>query len=146
MGMEKLGNGRLSPILTKEGGIGFWFINKTGLPSVKGTILDASLLLDLAVGIEGVGAIDPIGVMYSNGIADGLPVLVIISGIAEVLLDDGTGSTRGNWGGTSDTTAGRGQSSINPPGTPQHDQEIGHCMETVAPGVDVLAKFILHFR
>ena len=144
--METSGQGRLSPSMTAEQGIAIWLTNKTGLPSVKGTVLDVSLTDDLAVRAEGIGGIDPIGVMYSDNIADGLPVLVVISGIAEVLVDDGNAITRGFWAGTSDTTAGRAQGTINPPATVKHDQEIGHFMESKGAGVDVLVKAILHYR
>ena len=145
-GPEKVGNGKLAPIGTKEGGVAMWIINKTGLPSVKGTVLDASLTTDIAVGIEVVSGIDPICIMYSDGVADGLLVLVIYAGIAEVLYDNGVAVVRGGWSGTSDITAGRAQSNINPPATVKHDQEIGHILESKGPGVDVLAKTLLHFR
>ena len=145
-GPEKIGNGKRAPIGTKEGGVAMWLINKTGLPSVKGTVLDASLTDDLAVGIEGVGDIDPFCIMYSDGIDDGLPVLVVFSGIAEVLFDDGIAVARGGWAGTSDITAGRAQFNISPPATAKHDQELGHILESKDAGVNVLVKTLLHYR
>jgi hypothetical protein len=144
--MDKAGAGSRSPILTKEDGIAIWFINDTGADSVKGTILEPSSLIDLAVSLEETGGINPIGVMYSDGIPDGEPVLVVISGLAEVLVDAAAAVTRGYWAGTSDTTAGRAQVRNSPPATVAHDQEIGHYMESKAGGPDVLAKIIVHFR
>lgn len=144
--METSGSGRLAPTLTAEGGVAIVMINKTGLLSVKGTVLDASLVQDLAVDIEVAGDIDPIGIMYSEGVADGLPVLVVISGIAEILVDDAAAVNSGDWAGVSDTTNGRAQAAINPPATVKHDQELGHFVESKGAGVDVLVKAILHFR
>ena len=144
--METAGNGRLSPILTKEGGIAMWFINDTGAPSVKGTVVDPSANIDMAVAIEAIGDIDPVGIMYSDGIPDGEYVLVVVAGIAEVLVDAATPVTRQYWAGTSDTTAGRAQVRISPPATITHDQEIGHFFESKVGGPDVLAKIIVHFR
>ena len=141
-----IGNGRLAPLLTPDGGSAIPLINKTGAASVKGTVVDASITTDLAVAIEDIGDIDPIGVIYQSGIPDGDPVLVIISGVAEILIDDATAATSGDWAGTSDVTAGRAQANTEPPATVKHDQEIGHFVESKSSGTDVLAKAILHFR
>ena len=141
-----IGNGRLSPLLTPEGGIAIRMINKTGAASIKGTVVDASITTDLAVAIEDIGDVDPIGIIYQSGIPDGDLVLVVISGIAEILIDDATAVTHGDWAGTSDVTAGRSQANTEPPATSKHDQEIGHFVESKIAGTDVLAKAIVHFR
>ena len=144
--METSGPGRLSPVMTAEGGIAITMINKTGAVSVKGTVLNPSDTDDLALQLEETGGIDPMAVMYSDGVPDGEPVLVVISGIAEVLVDAATAVTRGYWAGTSAITAGRAQVRVSPPATIVHDQELGHWLESKAGGPDVLAKLILHFR
>lgn len=141
-----VGNGRLSPILTIEGGIAIPMINKTGAASIKGTVVDPSTTTDLAVVAEEISGIDPIGIIYQDGIPDGDLVLVVISGIAEILIQDAMAVVRGDWAGTSDVTAGRAQATTEPPATSKHDAEIGHFLESKIAGVDVLAKAIIHFR
>jgi hypothetical protein len=77
---------------------------------------------------------------------------VAISGIADVLIEDGTAATRGNWVYTSDAQAGRANATLaNPPGggIPEldtHMREIGHCLQTVTAGNDKLARCLLHFN
>ena len=76
----------------------------------------------------------------------------VVSGIAEVLLEDGTASIHGYWARTSITDAGRADiTNAEPPGggIPQadiHFREIGHCLESKSSGTDVLAKVVLHFN
>ena len=69
-----------------------------------------------------------------------------------MLLQETTTATRGYWARTSITGAGRADiTNANPPGAgiaeqQVHMTEIGHCLETVASGVNKLAKIILHFN
>ena len=116
--------------------------------SVKGTIVDASTGTDNAADIADTDSTDPIGVIYNSGVADGSEVWVVVAGIAQVLLEDTTASTRGNWVRTSSTTAGRADATTgSPPGADvKHWQEVGHCTETQGAGTDVLAKMVLHFN
>jgi hypothetical protein len=142
--MKRFGNGK-SYVITKEGGFALYFINKTGAASVKGTIVSASTTTDDAVEIESADGIDPIGVIYKSGVADGDKVLVVISGKAEILLKDTIAATHGDWLGVSDV-AGRAFSQANPPATIVHDREIGHSIESIAGGSDVLVTGVLHYR
>jgi hypothetical protein len=142
--MKRFGNGK-SYVITKEGGFAIYFINKTGAASVKGTIVAASTTTDDAVQIEVVNGINPVGVIYKSGVADGDKVLVVISGKAEILLKDSTAAANGDWLGVSDV-AGRAFSQGSPPATLVHDREIGHSIESIAGGTDVLVKGVLHFR
>jgi len=73
-------------------------------------------------------------------------------GVAEVLLEDTTTSTRGYWAAISTTQNGRADITLAVPpggGIPQadrHFQEIGHSLESKPAGTDVLSKIILHFN
>lgn len=147
-----IGNGRPSPVLTLEGGIAIPFINKTGAPSVKGTLLDTEGSIDMGVTIAGADEPDVMGVMYQAGIVDGEWALVVIAGVAQVLLEDSTISTRGYWARTSITQDGRADitNAVPPGGTineiDAHFREIGHCLESKGGGTDVLALVLLHFN
>ena len=147
-----IGNGRLSPLLTESGGIAIPLINKTGADSVKGTLVNTDATIDLAINIVAADQPDIIGVVHQDGVPDGEKVLVVISGVAEVLIEDGTGSTRGYWCRASATIPGRADiTNIEPPGgtinaIDAHFREIGHCLQSKRSGIDVLAKIILHFN
>lgn len=137
---------------TAEGGLAVQLINKTGAVSVKGTVVETSPTDDNAVGLEEADGLDPIGVIYEDGVVDGDPVWVVVSGVAEVLLEDGTASTRNYWVRTSTSVAGRADATnAGPPGgtvaaLETHAKEIGHCLESKTSGSDVLAKCVLHFN
>jgi len=136
--------------ITPEGGIAVKMINDTGAPSIKGTLVNCSSSVDNGVTIETV-EFDTIGVIYEDGVADGQEVWVVVSGKAEVLLADGTASTRGYWV-YADAVDGRANASLQlpPGGTIQalenHFKEIGHCLETKTSGTDVLALIAIHFN
>jgi hypothetical protein len=137
---------------TPEGGMARVYINKTGAPSVRGTIVETSDSVDNAVDIIGADEPHPIGVMEHDGIPDGSLCWVVVGGPAYVLLKDSTTATRGYWVRSSDTDAGRADATnASPPGgtvnaIEGHFREIGHAMETVGSGTDVLALIHLHFN
>lgn len=147
-----IGNGRKSPVLTLEGGIAIPLINKTGAISVKGTLVNTESSVDMGVGIAGADEPDIIGAMYQEGIADGEQALVVISGVAQVLLQDNTISTRGYWARMSITQAGRADITNSAPGggaineIDAHFREIGHCLESKGSGTDILALILIHFN
>lgn len=130
---------------TTEGGIYQTFINATGGVSVKGTLVQSSFTVNNAVETTPPDFSMPIGVIYEDGIANGAPVKVVTYGRAEVLLKDGVASTRGYWCGVSDQ-AGRMYQAVTVPAATEHFREIGHSLETVAGGTDVLATVTLHFN
>lgn len=80
--------------ITPEGGITVRLINKTGAPSVKGSVIHASSTVNGAFALAVVDVPDPIGIVYEEGVADGDPCLVVISGIADVSFIGNT--TRGH--------------------------------------------------
>lgn len=138
--------------ITPEGGYAIALYNKTGSVSVKGTPVTAISTFDEAVELLSAAALDGIGVVYNSGVADGDLVWVVVSGIAEYLLEDGTGSTSGNWIVPSQTVAGRADATaLAPPGEGVvehqfHFSEIGHSIQTVVSGTDVLCKAVIHFN
>lgn len=130
---------------TAEGGLAVKLTNKTGSASVKGTVVRASTSTDNAFGLSGVSGDEAIGVVYESSIADASECWVVVSGIAEVLLKDGTACTHGDWAGVSDTS-GRAYAATEPASSTGHDVEIGHFIESKGSGTNVLAKLVLHFR
>lgn len=140
---------------TEDGAQVVYYINKTGAASVKGTVVETSSSVSKAVEISAADCIDPIGVILESGIPDGELVPVVISGPAQVLLEDDPASTSGTlnyWVRTSASQAGRADATNAAPagGTigalEDHLQEMGHCLETVAGGTDVLCWVHLHFN
>jgi hypothetical protein len=133
-------------MITDAGGFAVRLINKTGVNSVKGTLVRASTTpggfsASVADGRQAFGAV------YQAGVADGSLAWVTVSGVAEVLLEDGTASTAGNWCRGSAAVAGRAtMNAADPSSTTVHEREIGHCIETKAQGVSVIAKCIMHFN
>lgn len=139
-GVGKLqGNIRITPL----GGIARPFIWGGAGPSVKGTIIEASG--DNEVNVAGADTIDPMGVVYSDGVLPGELCYVVFTGVAEVLMKDGEGATAGLWMGTNDV-AGRARCQVNPGAVGLHSQEIGHCLLTVGAGINVLTRVNLHFN
>jgi hypothetical protein len=137
-------------VLTPEGGIAISLLNKTGVTSVKGSVVSCASSTDNAFILQ-ANEFDAIGVVYQSGIADGSACLVVVSGIAEVLLKNTTASTRGYWVKSADTD-GRADATTALPtggsfaGVDDHFKEIGHCLETKVGGTDVLAKIVLHMN
>jgi len=137
--------------VSNEGGLLIKLTNNTGSPTVKGSLVSSSPNINDGFILQN-NEFDTIGVVYENGIADGEETYIVVSGIAEVLLKDGTASTRGYWAIAADTD---GRANITQP-TPSpnntlnehtiHFKEIGHCIETKSAGSNVLAKCILHFN
>lgn len=141
--------------LTGDGGYGIRLLNNTGIPSIKGTLVQASRTRQDAFEICNAGGQNPIGVVFDNNVPQGELCTIVITGTARVLLEDGTETDTGNWAMSSQNQAGRVDASLaNPPtvggpyGSPFtiHMNEIGHSVEIVTPGVDKLARCVLHFN
>jgi len=135
--------------LTPIGGIAVALINKSGSPSVKGSVVSPSTEVDGAFILQS-NEFDAIGVVYEGGVADGGLCFVVVAGVAEVLLKDETAGVRGYWVKAADTD-GRAQATTAPDGVgalvvSEHFREIGHCLESVDAGTNVLAMVILHFN
>jgi len=145
------GNG--SGAFNEKGGLMSRYINKTGGASVKGTLVELSSSTDFGVMTATAGGPDPIGAIYESGVADGDYVWVTYSGPAQVLLADTTASTREYWAQLSPDDNGRADCSDAAPagGTITElrghlEREIGHCMQSLSSGTDVLCWVHLHFN
>jgi len=137
---------------TDEGGLAISLLNKTGSASVKGTVLISSTSTDSAVAVAPGDSYSPMGVMYESGIADGEYCWVVVSGLVDVLIKDGTAAVHGNWVGMSDTNGRADATSVAPPdgglleGLIEHMKEIGKSMQSKSSGTDVLCRCNLHFN
>ena len=133
---------------TPEGGYAVRLINNTGARSVKGTVVSTDTAIDKAVRVCVANSVVPFGVMYDEA-DNGKMCWVVISGLAEVLIKDGTEAVKGDWVGMSDAN-GRAytaaHSGTTPPETAVHNRELGHCLESKSAGSDVLALIALHFN
>lgn len=149
MPIQVFGNNKVG--ISELGGVAVKLVNKTGAASVKGTIVRADATTDDAFTIAAIDELQSIGIVYEDGVADGSECWVVIYGIADVLLKDTTASTHGNWVYVSDT-AGRAEATLAAPpggGIPEldiHMGEVGHALESIAGGTDVLARVCLHFN
>lgn len=140
-------------MLTVDGGYAIKLTNNSGVTIEKGRLVDADTS-DLSFKLADAGEYSVIGISYES-IDDGQEGWIVIFGIADVLMEDNTSSTAGNWVKSSDTEAGYANSTnLNPPGggIPEHDQhfrEIGHCLESVSAtgaGTHITAKCLIHFN
>ena len=137
--------------ITTQGEFQVLLYNHSGHTSVRGEVLRTSMSYDFSVTTNIIAGVTPIGVMGSAGVADGGLVWVTFNGRAQVLLEDGQASTRSYWIGPSATVNGRAVTAAAEPTQPtfstvEHDQEIGHCIETVSSGTDKLFWAMIHFR
>lgn len=139
-------------VLTQEGGLATWLINKSGAPSVRGTMVTAGGGVTRGAVPVTAGIPNPIGATYDAGIPDGGLMRVVVAGVAEVLMQDGQTPVVGYWVGTSATVNGRAFVQSAPPGgslpaeITAHNGEIGHCLESKSSGTNVLALCVLHFN
>jgi hypothetical protein len=137
--------------LTEVGGYAVQMVNATGAPSVHGTLVMASADVDFGVAVATGLTLSPVGVMYSDGVANGELVWVVVAGAADVLLKDGTAAGRGNWVVTSDVAGRADATATLPPGgtqqsTEAHFREVGHCIQGVSAGTAALARCLVHFN
>jgi len=133
-------------LYTPEQGLTVDLINDTGALSVKGSVVEASSAVDSAFQLQST-RLEAIGIVYDSGIADGELCRVVVSGIADVLLENGQSATRGNWLGCAPTAGRAYTNSIPPPiAVTDHFRELGHCLQSVNSGTDVLVRAMVHFN
>lgn len=130
---------------TDDGGMYITLINKTGASTIKGQVVQADTVNDGSFVLSTTNSINPIGIVFESGIADGSLCKVVVSGKAYALLKDTTAGTAGSWCGCSDTV-GRMYQQASPPATNEHDREIGHSLQAAAAGTNVLCLIVVHFR
>jgi hypothetical protein len=126
---------------TSLGGFAVPVVNGTGSASVKGSIVTAMAANNNKFDLTAAGSDKSFGVVLEDGIADGLPVYIVVSGIAEVLVEDAANMNRTNWCIISATTAGRVKNASSKPTT----GSCGIIMQTVGGGTDNLAPVMLSF-
>jgi hypothetical protein len=130
----------------ETGGLIEWYYNRTGSNTVKGTVVDLSDTHDDSVKVIPGDGLDPIGVILDDGVANGQLCRVCVQGKCQVLLKNTTSGTREYWVSVSDVAGRADATTAAPPGAIlTHFREIGHCMETVSGGTDVLCWIHLHF-
>lgn len=138
--------------LTIIGGHAIKLTNKTGAVTIAGQLVKADTANDDAVILTAADDLEPIGVFLESGKVDGITAWVVVSGIADVAMEDNTAATRGNWVRTSITEAGYADATnaaAPQPINQTHFTEIGHCIESVAAGgggTHILARCVLHFN
>lgn len=123
------------------------YINKTGAPSVKGSLVCPSSSVDFGVILED-SEYDTIGVMLENGVPDGSYCWVQCGGLCQMLLKDGEAAARKQVVLAADTD-GRCIAIDVPSASPaegQHFKEVGHCVAAASAGTDVLVWVESHFN
>ena len=134
--------------ITPIGGIAILLTNQTGANTVAGQLVKSDTATDDAVILTAAGDVECFGVFLESGIADGSEAWVVVAGIADVALDDNVAAVHGNWMATG-VAAGYARTSASPAAAPNHFEEIGHCIESVAAGgggTHILARCVLHFN
>lgn len=141
----------MGAFLTSLGGTAVQMVNRTGAMSVKGSLVSVG---DVAgsVKLTPADVPNPIGVMLINGVPDGGDCWVVVSGIAEALLQDSTAASIGYWAKVSKSQDGRIDctNQLPPGGTiaalNDHSNEVGHCLDGATAGTNVLVRVALHFN
>ena len=128
--------------MTAIGGFAIKLTNKTGSSTVAGQLIQTDTTTNDSFATSGANSDDTIGIILEAGIADGSEAWVVVSGIADVLMDSG-GSARGDRI-ISSATAGSADVWNTGGAVATHFQEIGHCIETRAGAG--LARCVLHFN
>jgi len=136
--------------LTPCGGFARAFTNKTGARTVRGQLVTTGSAANSVINTS-AGVPNAIGAIWTVGADDGTACYVVISGVADILFADGQAPTVGYWVGSSDAVDGRARAAASLPdnsgaGVTMHNHEIGHCIQTVAAGTDVVARAVLHFN
>lgn len=133
---------------TGERGFLLKMTNKTGVASVKGSVVSASLGTDNAFALQS-NEFDAFGVVQEAGVADGSDCWVWVNGsVAQVLWKDGQTATRAYVALAADTD-GRASNVEVPSSNPvvaEHFKELGHVLETKGSGINVLVLCHLHFN
>jgi hypothetical protein len=142
MGYYKFG----SAMLTDIGGFASLFTNTSVGTLKKGTAVHLSETVNYGVEAQ-VDEFDCVGFVYEDSLA-GAECWVVVAGIGEALLLDGTTATKGWWTKAS-ATDGRVEvttapGSVGAAAAATHFREVGHCLETKGAGTDVLVKLLIH--
>lgn len=133
---------------TGERGFLVKMVNKTGVATVKGSVICPSPTTDNSFALQ-YDMFDSIGVVAEAGVADASEAWVWVNGsICQVLFEDTKASTR-EYVAIAAATDGRAEAIPVPtvsPAAAEHFKEIGHTMESVSAGTDILVLCHLHFN
>lgn len=135
--------------LTPIGGIAVKLTNTTGVVTIAGQLVKPDPTTDDAVILTGADDTECCGVFLDSGVADDAEAWVVVSGIADVAMEDNTAATRANWISTSGEVGYANAETASPPAAPAHFREIAHCIESVTAdgiGTHILARCVLHFN
>lgn len=129
--------------ITPTGGVAIQLYNPSGGTISKGRIVEPSSTTNEAFQICPTSSNFAIGVVYED-----IPATsygwIVVSGIAEVYLDNAGGTLRDYVVLVSTANAGQGTAQATVPSTTDHWREVGHTVGTSgAPG---LVKCVLHFN
>ncbi len=129
---------------TSIGGLAIKLTNKTGGNTVAGQLVSpySATAVEDAFKTSAANSDEVFGIVYEAGVADGSEAWVVISGVADVLMDGG-GSARGDRI-ISSATAGSADVWNVGGAVATHFLEIGHCIEST--GGAGLARCVLHFN
>ncbi len=140
---------------TVLGGIAIRLYNRTGVVTVKGQLVSIDTGTDDGFKLNPADGKEGMGIVLESGVADDALAWIVISGIADVLMEDNAPATHGNWLRSSITEEGYADpTNATPPGggipeLDRHMKEIGNCIESVAAGgggTHILARCVLHFN
>ena len=135
--------------MTKTGGIAIKLTNQTGATTVQGQIVKPDTANDDSFILCATSDAEIIGVVLESGVADRAEAWIVVSGIADVAMEDNVGATRQDVIISSPTDAGYSLPSAGVPSVANHWREVGHVIESVAAGgigTRILARCVIHFN
>lgn len=135
---------------TPEGGLAVRLINKTGAASVHGNLVStySATAVNEAFRLSATTSYEHVGVVYEAGVADGSLCWVVVSGIAEILIDNSQAVALNDLLLSSTSTAGRADvaAAVPPVSDADHFREVGHAISSCTAGTDNKVKVLLHFN
>ncbi len=141
--------------ISSIGGFCIRLTNKTGVNTIKGQVIQADTASDDAFILSPADGEEAFGIVLDSGVANNAEAWIVVSGIADVALEDNTAGTHGHWCRTSIIEAGYSDCTLAaPPGggvanLDKHMKEVGHCLESVLAGgigTHVLCRCNLHWN
>lgn len=122
-----------------------YLINKSGGETIRGELVKADTVTDEAFVLCAADDEECIGVIVEGGIQDGSRCRIAVSGVVDVMLKNTTLGVAGNWVKVSNA-AGRADASNAAPVGADRDKGLGHCIQAVGAGTDVLCRIVLQLR
>jgi len=136
-------------MFTPEGGLAVKVLNYTGAATIKGTLVTPSTA-NGAVVLVPVNSPYTTGIFYEDGVANGSATWMVVSGIADVFITEGSNLgdfVRSKWSTDANTASGYATAEAAPTtpfATDKHWAEIGHALTNRTDAG--LIKVVLHFN